>query len=445
YGGSGGGGGKRRGVEESPPVKIHRRTSHHKPRGSPLARAKPASLISTPLMGPPAQPSPAHFSQAQFSPAQFSPAQFSPAQFSPALPSPSFVHISKAAAPTAVNGGRESAAHTVSAAAAAISPPMRLRSSFATGTYHPRQREARASTVSMANSLASRLEQPYASSSSLADGTGQRALGAYPSRRSEDTTIEGMPMQHDMLLSSMEFGSAARACAGEPPLSSSTSLTGRTIAAAPRSATYGGPNDDEMSDSEFSTSEISALFPEHMAERSGSTLFSPSQNSMLFSPTQNSMMFSPQSNPPQSPRHTISYSHLQQPQQSQMPPPSRRASALPKPLPVPPTTRAPRKPAPVFEIGSAKLTYGVGAQKPQLGLKTWGTSAKHAMNIPKFQADAWNSTRQPARSWQAVDADNPSSANSTDSFCIVNREPQPPVVQIRRQSVERQRRSQTFT
>ncbi|KAJ2728905.1 hypothetical protein H4S00_000742 [Coemansia sp. D1744] len=393
----GGGGGKRRVVEESPPAKVHRRMSRHVSRvkGSPLVQANPtgsaASLISTPLMGPPAMPS-------------------------PALMSPSFVHVSKFTEQTAINGGREPAAHTL-----AFAPQPRMRSSFVMGTYHVPHPDAR---------------------SSLEDSNAMRSFAAYSHRRSEDT-MDGAPMQHDMLLSSMEFGSAARACANDPPMSSNTSLTGhsisectvfaaplasstsltdRTISALP-SATYGPSMDDEMSDSEFSTSEISAMFPEHMAERSNSTLFNP-----------------------QSPRHTISYSHLQQhapqPRWSAMPKPLPKQP--PKPLPIPPASRASRsgfssrKPAPVFEFGSAKLTYGTGSMAS--GLKTWGTSA----NCPT-DGGLHTMLRPPARNWQTVDADNPSSANSTDSFCIVSREPQPPVLQIRRQSAERGRRSQTFT
>ncbi|KAJ1847380.1 RHO1 GDP-GTP exchange protein 2 [Coemansia sp. RSA 2708] len=426
----GGGGGKRRATEGAPPAKMHRRMSRHHPKQakcSPLAGAKPtgsaSSLISTPLMGPP----PPFFPLQPPAPTSQPPQPPQPMQSSPVLPSPSFVHINQTAVPSAVNGGRESAAHTLSAAA----PPGRLRSSVMMGTYHPRLRENRASTISMANSVTSRME-PSTESFVL------RSYAGYSSRRSEDTTVEGMPMQHDMLLSSMEFGSATLACAGEPPMSSSSSFTGRTLSAAapPRSAfgTGAGTEDDDISDSEFSTSEISAMFPEHLAERSGSTLF----------------------NPQTSPRHTISYSHLQSP----MPPPPqppRRASAVPKPLPIPPASRASRtgfssrKPAPVFEFGSAKLTNGggSGSQHVPSGLKTWGTSAQEVMNnMPGFQStDYWQSLARPpqARSWQAIDADNPSSANSTESFCIVNREPQPPVHQLQRQNAGRHGRTHTFT
>ncbi|KAI9482378.1 hypothetical protein BX667DRAFT_55365 [Coemansia mojavensis] len=397
-----GGGGKRRAVENAQPAKINRRLSKRKSsKCSPLARAKPegsaASLISTPLMGPPPP--------------------LSSAAAQPSLPSPSFVHVSKAAAPTAVNGGCESQASKTVSTAAMLSS--RSRGSVVMGTYHPRQQQQQQqqqSRMSVTSSVSSRLE----SSENIA----LRTFAGYSTNRRSEDTAPDMVMQHDALLSSMEFGSATLACTGEHPLSSSSSIAGQTLlAAAPNSGTF------EAEDSDSEQSGSSAVFSEHLAERSGSTLFHP-----------------------QSPRHTISYSHLQAGKQPGLPP--RRSSALPKPLPIPPASRAPRpgfssrKPAPVFEFGSAKLTLGSNQQLLQNpGLRTWGTSTQVA-DMPEFRSDGRMGFQHPVppRSWQAMDADNPSSANSNESFCIVNRDPPPPVHQLRRQSAERQgRRTQTFT
>ncbi|KAJ2859811.1 hypothetical protein GGH94_005897 [Coemansia aciculifera] len=141
----------------------------------------------------------------------------------------------------------------------------------------------------------------------------------------------------------------------------------------------------------------------------------------------------------------------------------RSQTARPKPLPIIPHpamrgsgirgTAGQRKPAPVFEFGSAKLTYG---STPTLssspatslvshgsaassGVKTLGGSPRDAAlaGMPAFNADAWQGKAAPlkfsgqqsslARGWQVVDVvdDPPPSANSTDSFCIVTHDPQP--------------------
>ncbi|KAJ2001530.1 Rho guanine nucleotide exchange factor 3 [Coemansia thaxteri] len=111
----------------------------------------------------------------------------------------------------------------------------------------------------------------------------------------------------------------------------------------------------------------------------------------------------------------------------------------PKPLPPIPARARVRKPAPVFEVGSAKLTYG--RRSPKL-------RAAHvaAMPMPLFPPAAaaantpWRAEglrlapaprvfNQPslARGWQVVDAEDPPlpSAASTDSFCIVSHDPHP--------------------
>ncbi|KAJ2695833.1 hypothetical protein H4218_005008 [Coemansia sp. IMI 209128] len=132
----------------------------------------------------------------------------------------------------------------------------------------------------------------------------------------------------------------------------------------------------------------------------------------------------------------------------------------PKPLPIIPVsamrgsgirgTAGQRKPAPVFEFGSAKLTYG-NSSTPTLssspaaslgsvassGVKTLGSSPRDAAlaGMPAFNADAWQGKAAPqrvngqqsslARGWQVVDVveDTLPSANSTDSFCIVAHDP----------------------
>ncbi|KAJ2099918.1 hypothetical protein GGI09_002534 [Coemansia sp. S100] len=133
----------------------------------------------------------------------------------------------------------------------------------------------------------------------------------------------------------------------------------------------------------------------------------------------------------------------------------RSQTARPEPLPIIPHpamrgirgTAGQRKPAPVFEFGSAKLTYGnstptlssspatslVSQGSTSSGMKTLGSSPRDAAlaGMPAFNADAWQGKAAPmkfsgqssslARGWQVVDVvDDPlPSANSTDSFCIV--------------------------
>ncbi|KAJ2818252.1 hypothetical protein FBU31_005944, partial [Coemansia sp. 'formosensis'] len=145
--------------------------------------------------------------------------------------------------------------------------------------------------------------------------------------------------------------------------------------------------------------------------------------------------------------------------------------AQPKPLPIIPLpamrgsgggirgTAGQRKPAPVFEFGSAKLTYcNSSSSTPTLssspaaslashgstassGLRTWGNSPRDAAlaGMPAFNADAWQGKAAPqrfsgqqqssslARGWQVVDVveDPPPSAGSTDSFCFVAHDPPP--------------------
>lgn len=101
------------------------------------------------------------------------------------------------------------------------------------------------------------------------------------------------------------------------------------------------------------------------------------------------------------------------------------AGLRPKPLPIPPALRQ-TSTKPVFEFGSAKLTYGDHHNR------TWngGTAHEAISQMPGFgTSEYWHAssntlaatTRQHAsqlRGWQAME-EPPGSANSTDSFCIV--------------------------
>ncbi|KAJ2613455.1 hypothetical protein H4S08_002189 [Coemansia sp. RSA 1365] len=262
-------------------------------------------------------------------------------------------------------------------------------------------------------------------------------------RRSEDSiadmVVSPLSVHHEQLLSSLEFGSATLACAGDlQSVSARSSFTARTLAAMPPPGSASGAADTDFSDTELSASEASSIFPEHAAERSGSTLF----------------------NPQPSPHSNESHAHAL----FAMPPQPlhrRTSAAPPKPLPIPPASHmsrsgfGARKPAPVFELGSAKLTYG-GSLPAHSGLKTWGTSAQDLPSVanpthcaPHLSEEShWLTMahQQPARNWQHVDANGPPSADSTESFCIVSREPQPPIHQSRRLSSGRNHsRTQTFT
>ncbi|KAJ2723713.1 RHO1 GDP-GTP exchange protein 2 [Coemansia sp. Benny D115] len=298
--------------------------------------------------------------------------------------SPSFVHVPGSTGPSAINGSRESTSSSLPKAAAGLLSgaltvmPQRGRRSRnqtlpALGIYHPQleqqtqqqqhqqqQRPARASTNDFGGSVDSIVLQAFAE---------------YSCRGSEDTAR-------------FEVGSATLHTGAADVLSDS--------------------------DSDMSLSEYSAVFPEHAAERSGSTLFAPvSGNS-----------------------ETLPSMHGRQ---------SARSIEMRQGLPpIPPRP-------PVFEVGSAKLTLGddrpvhggVSHQVPPGGgggggggvrRTTWGSRAHELIsNMPAFESSRWQASGSlprpsalslgPARSWQAVDNDMPSSANSTDSFYIVTHEP----------------------
>ncbi|KAJ2802048.1 hypothetical protein H4R20_003429 [Coemansia guatemalensis] len=407
-----GGGGKRRATEVTPPPK-----AHHLLRAKP--KRPPPPPISTPIIPPPVldasppQPPPAleiPLPQQQKQPQQPSlPDAAAPQPFAQSLPSPSFIHIPRSTVPSVANGGREAPARSIGFAAPLRRPLSRLAPAASTSHLRPQPiRAARRSEDSVA-----------------------------------DMVVSPLSVHHEQLLSSLEFGSATLACGGDlQSISARSSFTARTLAGMPPPGSASGAADAD-SDAELSASEASSIFPEHAAERSGSTLFSPQL----------------------SPRHSESQAQvlfgvpLQQQQQQPM---RRTPAAPPKPLPIPPASRmsragfGSRKPAPVFELGSAKLTYG-GSLPAQSGLKTWGTSAQDLPAAPanpthcgpNFSEEShWLTMahKPPARSWQHVDADGPPSANSAESFCIVSREPQPPVHQPRRLSSDRNHsRTHTFT
>ncbi|KAJ2758000.1 hypothetical protein IWQ57_006946 [Coemansia nantahalensis] len=207
-------------------------------------------------------------------------------------------------------------------------------------------------------------------------------------------------MHHQLLLSSLEFGTAATACATGAPqsMSARSSFTGRTLSNAPVGGAGSAWADHYGSDSDCSGSEASAMFPEHVAERSGSTLFSP-----------------------------LHASH------SQLAAPPRAPADPPKPLPVPPRGArhqpGARKPAPIFEVGSARLTYGSPAQPPAAVCKAQGhrdrTGSLPLANdppaAPRPPGDRWQTAfREPARGWPATGADASLRVDSTESFCIIS-------------------------
>ncbi|KAJ2081474.1 hypothetical protein H4R24_002299 [Coemansia sp. RSA 988] len=398
-----GGGGKRRATEAVPPPK-----AHHLLRVKP--KRPPAPPISTPIIPPPVldssppQPPPAlEISLQQQQPSL--PDAVAPHPFAQSLPSPSFIHIPRSTVPSVANGGRETPARSASFAMPLRRPLSRLAPAASTSYLRPQPiRAARRSEDSVA-----------------------------------DMVISPLSVHHEQLLSSLEFGSATLACGGDlQSISARSSFTARTLAAMPPPGSSSGAADAYSSDAELSASEASSIFPEHAAERSGSTLFSPQPSPRLS----------------ESQTHTMLAMSLQ--------PPPRRTSAMPpKPLPIPPASRmsrsgfGARKPAPVFELGSAKLTYG-GSLPAHSGLKTWGTSAQDqpvapansSHCAPHFSEEShWLTMahQPPTRNWQQVDVDGPSSANSTESFCIVSREPLPPVRQPRRLSSDRNHsRTHTF-
>ncbi|KAJ1667826.1 hypothetical protein IW140_001377 [Coemansia sp. RSA 1813] len=415
-----GGGGKRRATEA--PVAMRRGPSRSTLRGthkdSPISIAR--TLPMQQLLAPPLPPPPPLGGMAVTTPQ-----------------SPSFVHVPTVAVPSVANGGKEA------------SPARQNRL----------VRESRVSTIAALpytafGNSSNRLDQSM-------ESVALKSYTSYSCRRSEDTAASSISSPRQFF-PSIEFGSATLANMDDAAssVSGGPALTGRTLSmAAARAAA--ADMDEMMSDSEFSSSELSAVFPEHAAERSGSTLFTPS---------------------------SPNYFKTLQPQQTQQQQRSSTTGGMcPRPLPIPPSSRnsqassgSGRKPAPMFEFGSAKLTYGgdespdrntLAGRPPSVssastaagvpGLKTWGTSAQDLLSsMPGFQSssslvsDPWqmNTNGLPARlplmrGWQqqqqqhhhhSTDTDNnPSSANSTDSFCIVNHEPILPAFMAprRRQSV----------
>ncbi|PIA17049.1 hypothetical protein COEREDRAFT_97000 [Coemansia reversa NRRL 1564] len=402
-----GGGGKRRATEVTPSPKAHH-LLRAKPK-RPLAPPISPPIIPPPVLDafspqqPPAPEIPLKTQQQSLLPLLPDAAAQQP--HAQSLPSPSFIHIPRSTVPSVANGGREA--------------PVRS-TGFTTPLRRPLSRLAPAASTSHLRS------QPVRSARQSEDSVA-------------DMVISPLSVHHEQLLSSLEFGSATLACAGDlQSMSARSSFTARTLAAMPLPGSASGTADTDFSDTELSASEASSIFPEHAAERSGSTLF----------------------NPQPSPHSNESHAHalLAMPPQ----PPLRRTSAAPpKPLPIPPASHmsrsgfGARKPAPVFELGSAKLTYG-GSLPAHSGLKTWGTSTQDLPSVanpthcaPHLSEEShWLTMahQQPSRNWQHVDANGPPSADSTESFCIVSREPQPPIHQSRRLSSGRNHsRTQTFT
>ncbi|KAJ1718749.1 hypothetical protein LPJ53_006335, partial [Coemansia erecta] len=399
----GGGGGKRRATDplsqqQHQQMALHRRLSRSGGGGGRSAHVRNASRGSAKGMQPPMlQPSMSAASQVISEPLA-------------APPSPSYVHVAQGHVPSADNG---------------TSPARPMGISM---TVMP-QRRARHQTLP-ASAI---YEQPSVTTASLGsfgsasrDSVVLRSYASYTSRQSEDA-MAGMlqsQQQQQQQSSRFEVGSATLAYAGSSSsrssidaasVSAGTTYTGRTLSTLARPSPLNESHEDIMmsGDSDGSLSDMDASFAEHSAAagaaavgaRSGSTLFVPATQSSA----------------------------------------SLGARPKKKPLPVPPpakhngrypyaSTSGQRKPAPVFEVGSAKLTYGERAHEL-------------VSSMPGFQSSHWHTGSlarlTPAvRSWQSVEVDEPGSANSTDSFCIVNHEPISPAARHglppRRSSLDRQ-------
>ncbi|KAJ1818650.1 RHO1 GDP-GTP exchange protein 2, partial [Coemansia sp. RSA 2599] len=455
----GGGGGKRRATDPQPQQAARRRFSRSRSKGppskpSPVPALKSAqSLVEKSSFSSFLQSSssvPLHANHVEHI-----------EHFGNAVPpaSPSFVHIPKSLGPSA-NNGADAMQASPSAASLTVMPsrPPRKQTLPCLGIYESQiHREGKMSTATVATTQSS--TGNFAGSR---DSIVLKAYSNYSCRKTDDpmaSSSNSLSPLSQQRLSRLEIGSATLTCSNSDAasvlLSAGTTSTGKTFSnlarpAQPDSGMHG--DDVEMSDSDVSLSEISSVFPEHMmAGRSGSTLFAHQPSDSTHSLNQQQMA-------------SQSLPHMQY---------TASLDSRPKPLPIPPRGRmsrvvgGSRKPAPVFEVGSAKLTYG---EKPAVdgtppkpkhlqisssrngghgsSIRTWSSKAHELVsNMPGFQSDHWHTNNTlarhpPMRSWQNIDVDDPSSANSTDSFCIVNHEPQTPAPRLsssmpRRQSIDR--------
>ncbi|KAJ2227040.1 RHO1 GDP-GTP exchange protein 2 [Coemansia sp. RSA 485] len=434
----GGGGGKRRATDPQPQIPARRRFSRSHSRG--LSKASPVSapksvqsLLEQSLL---------------LQPTQFASTPLLSEQTGPPPESPSYVHIPKSLGPSALNG-ENGMAVLPTAASRTVMPSRRPRNQTlpTLGIYQMPILDGKESTATVQSSTGN-----FAGSR---ESMVLKAYANYSCRRTDDpgapsSSTTSLSPLGQLQLSRLEVGSATLAYSNSDAasvlLSAGTVASGKTFAnhsqmLAPMDKPYVHNDDVEMSDSDMSFSEISSAFPEHMAGRSGSTLFAlqPSDST-----------------------HSLNQIQIVSQSLPQMQGATNTQELRPKPLPIPPRGRVPRvatgarKPAPMFEVGSAKLTYGERQQPiidnntstafkqkhqqistrsnngPGSSIRTWSSKAHELVsNMPGFQSDHWhaNSTlarHPPMRTWQAIDNDDPSSANSTDSFCIVNHEPQTP-------------------
>ncbi|KAJ2787791.1 Rho guanine nucleotide exchange factor 3 [Coemansia interrupta] len=359
----GGGGGKRRATD--PPsqqqMAMHRRLSRGPAGAARSSHVRNASRGSANGVQPPALlPSVSAASQVISEPMA-------------APPSPSYVHVAQAHGPSADNGA---------------SP---LRPMGGSMTVMP-QRRARHQTLP-ASAI---YQQPSVTTASLGsfgsasrDSVVLRSYAGYTSRQSEDALAGVQPARFEVGSATLAYaaggGSSSRSSIDAASVSAGTTYTGRTLSTLARPSPLNETHDDiTMSDSDASLSDADAAYPAHAGTRSGSTLFVPAMQS------------------------------------------SASLGARPKPLPVPPAARTrhgrvaggQRKPAPVFEVGSAKLTYGERAHELVSSMPGFQSSHWHAASLARHTSAL--------RSWQSIDMDEPGSANSTDSFCIVNHEPPSP-------------------
>ncbi|KAJ1888873.1 hypothetical protein LPJ66_008346 [Kickxella alabastrina] len=428
----GGGGGKRRATDlvpapaPAPNLKPRLTLGQRSLRGSPQTHSQPHLAPPPP---PPMRPSQASLAASQV---------ISTPIIRPM--SPSYVHIPMAPGLSAVNGAGEEANAPKAASHTATVMPQRRRLRNQTlpalGIYHPQVADVSSATVNTTGNSSSTCQRTLAGS---VDNIVLQSYSNYSCRGTGDGEDMVLSSPQAQQFSKFEVGSATLAYSSSSSYCSDavsaaatfagTTLSANTVRPPPpphqlHNETYG---DMDMSDSDISYSEHSPEFPRHIAESSGSTLFHPPpvvsqslpQMQQAVAATASAAMRSadPQAGAPLRVRM------------------SRVSTGL-------------RMPAPVFEVGSAKLTYGNTEPyaastaertlpkpvhpKSQNELRTWGSKAHEVMsNMPGFQSDQWHAYGTaghllPVRSWQPVDADEPSSANSTDSFCIVNHEPMPP-------------------
>ncbi|KAJ1966025.1 hypothetical protein GGI12_000343, partial [Dipsacomyces acuminosporus] len=470
----GGGGGKRRATDPPPPTKIQRRPSKplspnrylssSRRKTVSAAKSTTTTTIAAAAAATTTTTSPALSSTAAMPITISTALSKQPSILSQKMPTPtihnssSYVHISPVAAPSATNGGSASGVSGISSSSLTTSPQRKQRqmSIPALGIYHPHLVDKSAPPVPTSRAPASTLGNRGDVS---VDSVVLKSYANYSFRRSEDSiarsnyslsnrsnNTENQLASPPQQFPKFEFGSATLTYSSDTAssLAAATTLTAGTASIIARPSPLNiKTNNGDFSDSDLSSSELTSVFPEHLAEKPRS---------------------------PASPSRSSSYAYGYQ--QQQQPPPKysqqlQSLSSPPKPLPAPPKTRqsrvstGARKPAPVFEVGSAKLTYGEPnvsppsplsppastaappalrtGRIPNLGLmssqKEPGNDGSASQEELESSAGArpvsWYAssfTRQSLRKWSVGEAEKPSASQLLSTYCIVNHsnQQQPP-------------------